>query len=189
MTYKATGLPSGLTINGSTGKISGHPKRIGKSTVTITVADAVGTTAQTTFAWTIQGAPTLSHLSLSSVGAARPRLSFTLTAGRDALSIKSINVGLPRGLHFTTSRSTVTVTGGKGKHLKFTARLVHGALVLTLRTATPQAHVTISSPRLAASDSLTAALARHQTTRVTVTIRVTDAGKLTTRLSQKIKPS
>ena len=189
VTYKATGLPSGLTINGSTGKISGHPKRIGKSTVTITVADAVGTTAQTTFAWTIQGAPTLSHLSLSSVGAARPRLSFTLTTGRDAPSIKSINVGLPRGLHFTTSRSTVTVTGGKGKHLKFTARLVHGALVLTLRTATPQARVTISSPRLAASDSLTAALARHQTTRVTVTIRVTDADKLTTRLSQKIKPS
>jgi subtilase family serine protease len=189
VTYKATGLPSGLTINGSTGKISGHPKRIEKSTVTISVADAVGTTAETTFAWTIQGTATLSHLSLSSVGVARPRLSFTLTAGRSAPSIKSINVGLPRGLHFTTSRSTVTVTGGKGKHLKLIARLVHGALVLTLRTATPQAHVTISSPRLAASDSLTAALARHQTTRVTLTIRVTDADKLTTRLSQKIKPS
>ena len=83
VTYKATGLPSGLTINGSTGKISGHPKRIEKSTVTISVADAVGTTAETTFAWTIQGTATLSHLSLSSVGVARPRLSFTLTAGRE----------------------------------------------------------------------------------------------------------
>ena len=135
------------------------------------------------------GAPTLSHLSLSSVGVARPRLSFTMTAGRGAPSIKSINVTLPRGLHFTSSRSTVTVKGGKGKSLKFTARLVRGALVLTLRTATPQARVMISSPRLAASGSLTSAIARHQAGRVTLTMRVTDAGKLTTRLSQKIKPS
>ena len=189
VTYRATGLPDGLTINGSSGKITGHPKRIGRSTVTIIVADAAGTTAQAAFGWTIQGAPALSHLALSSVGAARPKLSFTLTTGRDAPSIKTINVGLPRGLHFTTSRSTVTVTGGKGKHLKFTTRLVHGALVLTLRTAAPQVHVAISSPLLAASGSLTAALARHQSTRVTMTIRVTDAGKLTTRLSEKIKPS
>jgi len=189
VTYKADGLPSGLTINGSTGKITGRPKRLGKSTVTITVADAVGTTSQTTFTWTIQGAPTLSHLSLTSVGAARPRLSFTLTAGRNAPSIKSVNVGLPGGLHFTTSRSTVTVTGRTGKNLRFTTRLVHGALVVTLRTASAQAHVTISSPRLVASGSLTSAIARHQAGRVTLTIRVTDADKLTTRLSQKIKPS
>jgi subtilase family serine protease len=189
VTYRATGLPSGLIIDGSTGKITGRPKRLGKSTVTITVANAQGTGAQTTFAWTIQGAPTLSHLSLSSVGAARPRLSFTLTAGRDAPSIKSINVTLPRGLHFTTSTSTVTVGGRKNNRLKFTGRLVRGALVLTLRTATPQARVTISSPRLAASGSLTSAIARHQGGRVTLTMRVTDADKLTTRLSQKIKAS
>jgi subtilase family serine protease len=189
VTYRATGLPSGLTINGSTGRITGRPNRLGKFTVTIAVANAVGTTSQTTFGWTIQGAPTLSHLSLSSVGLARPRLSFTMTAGRGAPSIKTVNVTLPRGLHFTSSRSTVTVTGPKGKRLRLTTRLVRGALVLTLRTATPQAHVTISSPRLAASGSLTSAIARHQAGRVTLTMRVTDADKLTTRLSTKIKPS
>jgi hypothetical protein len=61
--------------------------------------------------------------------------------------------------------------------------------VVTLRTATPQARITISSPRLAASGSLTAALARHQTTRVTLTVRVTDAVKLTTRLTAKTRAS
>ncbi len=189
VTYKATGLPSGLTINASTGKITGRPKRLGKSTVTIAVANAKGTAAQTTFAWTIQGAPMLSNLSLSSIGVARPRLSFTVTAGRGAPSIKSVNVTLPRGLHFTSSRPTVTVTGPKGKRLQLTARLARGSLVLTLRTATPQARVTISAPRLAASGSLTSAIARHQARRVTLTMHVTDADKLITRLSQKIKPS
>ena len=111
VTYTATGLPSGLTINGSTGKITGQPKRIGNSTVTVIVADSAGTTAQTTFDWTIEGAPTVSHLSLSSVGAGRPRLSFTVRPG--ATSPRSRRSSLPCRAA-CTSRSpapTVTVTG------------------------------------------------------------------------------
>ena len=188
VTYKATGLPSGLSINGSTGKITGKPNRIGKSTVTVVVADSAGTTAQTTFDWTIEGAPTVSHLSLSSVGAGRPRMSFTVAAGRDEPGLKTISITLPRGLHFSKSRATVSVTGAKGKHLKFTAGLQHVALVITVRTATSQLRVTVSSPRLAASTGLSAAIVRHQSSRLTLTFRVTDAGKLTTRLTPKTRP-
>ena len=112
-----------------------------------------------------------------------------MAAGRNEPALKSISIVLPRGLHFTKSRSTVSVTGPRGKHLRFTASLKDGGLVVTLRTATPQARVTISSPRLAASGSLTAALARHQTTRVTLTVRVTDAVRLTTRLTGRTKAS
>jgi subtilase family serine protease len=189
LTYTAAGLPSGLSINGSTGKITGTPNRIGKSTVTVVVADSSGTAAQTTFNWTIEGAPTVSHVSLSSVGAGRPRLSFTVAAGRDEPGLKTVSITLPRGLHFSKSRSTVTVTGPKGKHLKFTVSLQHVALVITVRTATPQLHVTVSSPRLAASGSLTAAIARHRASRLALTLRVTDAGELTNRLTAKTRPS
>jgi subtilase family serine protease len=189
VTYQATGLPSGLSINGSTGKITGRPNRIGKSTVTVVVADAAGTTAQTTFNWTIEGAPTISHVSLSSVGAGRPKLSFTATAGSDEPGLKTISITLPRGLHFSKSRETVSVTGAKGKNLKFTASLQHAAFVITMRTASSQVRVTISSPRLAASGSLTAAIARHRASRVALTLRVTDAAKLMTRLTAKTRPS
>ena len=189
VTYTATGLPSGLTLDGSTGKVTGKPKRLGTSTVTVTAADAANSTTQTTFRWTIENPPTMSRVSLSSVGKSRPTLAFTVAAGRDEPALKSISIVLPRGLHFTKSRSTVSVTGPKGKHLRFTAGLEHGGLEVTLRTATSQARVTISSPRLAASGSLTAALARHQSTRVTLTVRVTDADRLTTRLTHKTRPA
>jgi subtilase family serine protease len=189
VTYSAAGLPSGLSLNTSTGRITGRPNRLGTSTVTIAAADAAGSTAQTTFGWTIEAAPKLSRTSLSSVGAARPKLTFTVTAGKDAPELKSINVTLPRGLHFTKSRATVTVTGKNGRRLKFTVSLQRAALVLKLRSATEEVRVTIASPRLAASGSLTSALARHQATHVTLTVRVTDAGKRTTRLSAKVKPS
>ena len=189
VTYKATGLPSGLSLDASTGKVTGKPNRLGTSTVTVTATDAANSTTQTTFRWTIENPPTLSRVSLSSVGSSRPALAFTVAAGRDEPALKTISIVLPRGLHFTKSRSTVSVTNPKGKHVRFTASLAHGGLVVTLRSATSQVRVTISSPRLAASGSLTAALARHQTTRVTLTVRVTDADKLTTKLSQKTKAS
>ena len=189
VTYKATGLPSGLTLDPSTGKVTGKPKRLGTSTVTVTATDAANSTTQTTFRWTIENPPTLSRVSLSSVGSSRPTLAFTVAAGRDEPALKSISIVLPRGLHFTKSRSTVSVTSPKGKHLRFTASLAHGGLVVTLRSATSQVRVTISSPRLAASGSLTAALARHQATRVTLTVRVTDADKLTTKFTQRTKAS
>jgi hypothetical protein len=189
VTYSATGLPSGLSLDTSTGKITGRPKRLGTSTVTIGAADAAGTAAQTAFRWTIQAAPKLSRTSLSSVGAARPKLAFTVNAGKDAPELKSIGVTLPRGLHFTKSRATVTVTGRNGRRLKFTVGLQHVALVLKLKSTAQQVRVTISSPRLAASGSLTSALARHHAARVALTVRVTDAGKRTTRLSTKVKPS
>ncbi len=188
VTYSATGLPGGLSINGTSGKVTGKPNRAGSSTVTVAATDAFGTMGQTTFSWMIEGAPTVSRASLSGIGNARPKLSFTIKAGLDGPAIKSINVVMPRGLRFTRSRATVTVTGARGKHIKFTAKLQRNALVITLRSAAPQLRVTISYPRLAASGSLAAAVARRHSTRVTVTVRVTDAGNQTARVTAKIKP-
>jgi subtilase family serine protease len=186
--YSATGLPLGLSINGSTGKITGRPRRLGTSYPTVTASDSMGTSARTTFAWTIQNKPTLSAVSLTNVGAARPKLAFTVAAGRDAPQLQTLTVGLPGGLSFTKSRATVSVSGKRVKHLRYTASLQHGTLVLKLKTAAQQVRVTITYPRLKAGGSLAAQLASHRSTRVTITVNVTDAAKLATKLTSKIKP-
>jgi subtilase family serine protease len=186
--FSATSLPAGLSINSSSGKVTGRPRRLGTSTVTVTATNAVGAAAHVAFAWTIQTKPTLSRVSLSRVGAARPGLSFTITAGRDAPKLKSVSVTLPRGLRFTRSRATVKVTGRGNRRVKYTVSLQHGTLVLKLRTAAPQVHVTITYPRLQAGGSLVSALARHRASRVGLTVRATDALKRTTRLTAKVKP-
>jgi subtilase family serine protease len=188
VSYSASGLPAGLSIDASTGKITGRPRQIGTSTVTVTAADRVGTSAGTAFAWTIQGNPTLSRVSLAGVGAARPKLSFTLSAGRDAPLVKTATVGLPSGLSFSKSRATVTATGRNGRRLRFTVALQRGTLVIKLRNAAPQVHVTVSFPRLQSTGGLAAQLARRRSTRVTITVRVTDAGAFTTRLTSKVRP-
>ena len=55
LSYRASGLPAGLSINSSTGLISGTVSTAGSSTVTVTVTDAAGKSATTSFGWTVAG--------------------------------------------------------------------------------------------------------------------------------------
>ncbi|WP_063832443.1 MULTISPECIES: Ig domain-containing protein [Streptomyces] len=52
LTYSATGLPAGLSINSSTGLISGTPSATGTSSVTVTATDGTGAAGSTSFSWT-----------------------------------------------------------------------------------------------------------------------------------------
>ncbi|MEY9946055.1 alkaline phosphatase family protein [Kitasatospora sp. GAS1066B] len=52
LTYTATGLPAGLTIN-SSGLVSGTPTTAGTSSVTATATDTTGATGSATFSWTV----------------------------------------------------------------------------------------------------------------------------------------
>lgn len=53
LTYLASNLPGGLTINSSTGLISGKPSKTGTFAVAVTAKDAKGASASTVFSWVI----------------------------------------------------------------------------------------------------------------------------------------
>jgi subtilase family serine protease len=56
LTYSASGLPTGLSINASSGLISGTPSAAGTFTVTVTASDSTGASGSTSFTWTIAAA-------------------------------------------------------------------------------------------------------------------------------------
>jgi hypothetical protein len=55
--WSATGLPPGMSINASTGLISGNPSAIGTFSPVVTAIAGVGSSGFTNFTWTVQGEP------------------------------------------------------------------------------------------------------------------------------------
>jgi Pro-kumamolisin, activation domain/Putative Ig domain len=182
VTFSATGLPAGLAVNGSTGTISGRPKRRGRSSVHVVASEPSGGVRTAAFTWVIGAAPRLSAASVTRIGSGHPTLHFAVAAGKDAPALRALTVRLAAGLHFTGTQS-ITVAGPHRRSLRVRARLVHGALVLTLHSAVRTVAVSVGSLSLSASQQLVASVSTHRNRRAKLRVSAGDAGGGTTALS------
>jgi Putative Ig domain len=82
-TWLATGLPAGLSINSSSGLISGTPTTAASYTVTVTATDTANTTGTRQFGWTISpsGGGGCSGQKLSNPGFESGSTGWTATSG------------------------------------------------------------------------------------------------------------
>ena len=112
-TWSATGLPAGLSINSSTGAITGTPTTAGTSTVTVKATDGAGYFGTTSFSWTVTNRVTItSPGSRSSVsGSAIAALALSASDSSSAATISSWSAtGLPAGLSINASTGVVSGT-------------------------------------------------------------------------------
>jgi putative Ig domain-containing protein len=115
LTWSATGLPAGLSINSSSGLISGTPTAAGTSSVTATATDGTGAAGSTSFTWTVN-AQTGNTVTVTNPGsqsstvgtAASVQIHATDSASGQTLTYSA--TGLPAGLSISSSSGLISGT-------------------------------------------------------------------------------
>jgi subtilase family serine protease len=188
LSYSATGLPAGLSINASTGIISGKPATGQTATVTVRATDAFTNTAAASFAWrvVVPGRPRLGRVrALSGLSRGAPKLTFSIAAGMFAPSLRSLTIRLPGGLAFATkrkllARGIVVKVGSRKAAFRGTVR--GGALTITFNAAVTRASLTIRDPAITISDQEAARVRAHRVRRLAAALKADDAARRTTSL-------
>jgi hypothetical protein len=140
--YNATGLPAGLSVNTTSGVISGTPTASGSTAVTISATNAGGTgTATLTVAIaSVGGQPTITS-PLSATATAGSAFSYTIMATGSPTSYGAS--GLPSGLSVNTSTGVISGTPTTVATSTVTISATNGSgsgsasLVLTVQAAMP----------------------------------------------------
>ncbi|MFC3540121.1 putative Ig domain-containing protein [Couchioplanes caeruleus subsp. azureus] len=106
-TWTATGLPDGLSINASTGVISGTAATPGTSTVTLTATDAGNRIDSVNVAWNVAG-PLDVQTPATQNGVAGYPVSLTVTAVGGTAPYVWTAAGLPAGLNINQETGAIT---------------------------------------------------------------------------------
>ncbi len=147
--YGATGLPGGLSVNTSSGLISGTPTASGTFSVGLSATNGSGTgTATLTLTIAaLSGKPTITS-SLSGSGTVGTAFSYQIAATNSPTSYGAS--GLPGGLSINTSSGlisgTPTASGTFSVGLSATNGSGTGTATLTLTIAASSAKPSITSP-------------------------------------------
>jgi hypothetical protein len=192
LSFAATGLPAGLTIDPATGVISGNPAAVGTVTVSVSARDALANSGSAQFTWTVAPAnPRLVNAALSGVARGRPKLTFTLAARSEA-SLRWVAVKLPAGLTLAGSqpqlRKGVAVLGTGGERLPAKVRAQRRTLTVHLAQPRSLARFRIAAPALSATPKLIALAKRQRPHPLRVVLSVGETGRQGTRYPLSLLP-
>jgi prepilin-type N-terminal cleavage/methylation domain-containing protein len=133
-TYSATGLPPGVSINATTGAMTGIPTIPGRYVPAVKVTDGIGGTLTKTFVLTVETttsliftSPALTTADPTSTVGSPASMTFNTNAGLLGLTSTMTATGLPTGMTFNAL--TKTISGTPSKAGQYTVTVVATTLL------------------------------------------------------------
>ena len=138
--FSAAILPPGLSVNATTGVISGTPTAAGVSSITLSATNAAGTgTATLTLTINVTASPPAITSTLTASGTVGSPFSYTITATKNPTSFNA--AGLPAGLSINTTTGVIagtpTAAGTSSVTLSATNGLGTGSATLAVTISVP----------------------------------------------------
>jgi len=155
--FGASGLPAGLSVNSSTGLISGTPTAVATTNITLSATNSNGT-GTATLALTILVAPPAITSGASVTGTSGSSFSYQITASNSPTSFGAS--GLPTGLSVNTSTGLISGTPSNSGTVVASISASNGtgagnaSLTLSLLPAIPSAPIGVIASGSNASVSL-----------------------------------
>jgi hypothetical protein len=167
-TWSANGLPEGLTLNASTGELTGAPQTAGSILITVRVTDSARTAVTELFRLTINLPPLpqfqISGLPETAAAAAQPRfslrlsnpypipisgqltLAFTPEAGTGDATIQFSSGGRSADFHFPANSQSAVFLPSNAAELGIQTGTVAGVITVTARLQSGGVDITPSTP-------------------------------------------
>ena len=170
--FNATGLPANLTVDTSTGLISGTPSTAGIFSITLSATNAGGT-GTATLTLTVNPAPPVITSPSSTTGTVGQAFTYQITATNSPTSFNA--TGLPAGITVNTGTGLISGTpsaaGTFSINLSVTNAGGTGTAILTLTVSK-----TTSAPVITSPDSANATMGQSFSYQITATNSPTSFG-------------
>jgi putative Ig domain-containing protein/phospholipase D-like protein len=131
LSYSATGLPTGLSINSTSGVISGTASKAGTFSVTVTGKDSTGVSGSASYTWNV-GSGTGNTVTVNNPGSQAgtvgtpASLQITATDSQSGQTLSYSATGLPAGLSISSTSGLISGTPSTANSYSVTVTATDG---------------------------------------------------------------